>query len=73
MDADQIRRLKPELTRYLKRFDGCFMRRDTRTHFPVYIQGQLSELPGKSCEPMALAADLASVSGSLLLGSRADA
>lgn len=59
MDADQIRRLKPELTRYLKRFDDCFARRDTRAHFPLYIQGQLSDLPGKSCEPMALAAGMA--------------
>jgi SRSO17 transposase len=56
MDADQIRRLKPELTRYLKRFDHCFARRQSRGHFPTYIQGQLSELPAKSCEPMALAA-----------------
>lgn len=59
MDANQIRQLKPELTRYLKRFDDCFARRDTRAHFPVYVQGQLSELPGKSCEPMALAAGVA--------------
>ena len=59
MDADQIRRLKPELTRYLKRLGDCFMRRDTRMHFPVYIQGQLSELPAKSCEPIALAAGMA--------------
>lgn len=59
MDADQIRRLKPELTRYLKRFACCFARRDTRAHFPKYIQGQLSELPAKSCEPMALAAGVA--------------
>lgn len=59
MDADQIRRLKPELTRYLKRFAPCFARRDTRAHFPKYIQGQLSELPAKSCEPMALAAGMA--------------
>lgn len=56
MDADQIRRLKPELTRYLMRFDDCFGRRDTRAHFPVYVQGQLSQLPAKSCEPIALAA-----------------
>jgi len=56
MDAKQIRQLKPKLTRYLKRFDDCFARRDTRAHFPVYVQGQLSELPGKSCEPIALAA-----------------
>lgn len=59
MDANQIRRLKPELTRYLKRFDACFARRDTQAHFPKYIQGQLSELPAKSCEPMALAAGMA--------------
>jgi hypothetical protein len=57
MDADQIRRLKPELTRYLDQFYECFARRDTRAHFPVYVEGQLSELPAKSCEPMALAAD----------------
>jgi SRSO17 transposase len=59
MDADQIRRLKPELTRYFHEFDDCFARRDTRAHFPVYVEGQLSELPGKSCEPMALAAGVA--------------
>jgi SRSO17 transposase len=59
MDAQQIRRLKPELTRYLKRFDHCFTRRESRGHFPTYIQGQLSELPAKSCEPIALAAGVA--------------
>ena len=59
MEADQIRRLKPELTRYLHEFDGCFARRDTRAHFPVYVEGQLSKLPAKSCEPMALAAGVA--------------
>lgn len=59
MDAKQIRQLKPKLTRYLKRFNDCFARRDTRAHFPVYVKGQLSELPGKSCEPIALAAGVA--------------
>ncbi len=29
MDADQIRRLRSELTRYPKRFDNCFARSDT--------------------------------------------
>jgi len=56
MDADQIRRLKPMLTRYLKQFEDCFSRRDTRAHLPVYVGGQLSDLPAKSCEPIALAA-----------------
>ena len=59
MDADQIRRLKPRLSQYLRRFDGCFARRDTRAHLPVYVQGQLSDLPRKSVEPMALQAGAA--------------
>jgi SRSO17 transposase len=59
MDADQIRRLKPALTSYLHEFDDCFSRRDTRAHFPTYVEGQLSDLPAKSCEPMALAAGVA--------------
>lgn len=56
MDADQIRELEPQLTEYLERFADCFGRRDTRAHLPVYVRGQLSELPRKSVEPMALAA-----------------
>jgi SRSO17 transposase len=56
MDAQQIRRLKPKLTEYLARFDDCFPRRDTRKHLPVYVDGQLSELPRKSVEPIALRA-----------------
>ena len=55
MDANQIRRLQPSLERYLKRFDDCFARRDTRAYLPVYVRGQLSDLSEKSCEPMALA------------------
>jgi SRSO17 transposase len=56
MDAEQIRRLEPQLAEFLDRFEDCFARRDTRAHFPVYVRGQLSELPRKSVEPMALAA-----------------
>lgn len=59
MDADPIRRLKPELTRYLDQFCDSFARRDTRAHFPVYVEGPLSEPPSKSCEPMALAVGVA--------------
>jgi len=59
MDAEQIRRLEPMLGKYLGRFEDCFGRRDTQAHFPVYVRGQLSELPRKSVEPMALAAGVA--------------
>jgi len=44
------------LARYLKRFDDCFSRRDTRAYFSTYVEGQLSNLGEKSCEPIALAA-----------------
>ena len=53
MDAEQIRRLKPMLTRHLKRFDDCFARKDTRAHLPVYVEGQLSDLSGKNVEVIA--------------------
>jgi hypothetical protein len=48
MDAEQIRRLQPMLSRYLKLFDDCFSRKDTRKHFSVYVEGQLSDLDRKS-------------------------
>jgi SRSO17 transposase len=56
MDVQQIRTLKPKLRQFLKRFDGCFPRKDTRAHLPVYVSGQLSEIPEKSVEPIALSA-----------------
>ena len=59
MDAEQIRGLKPRLGRYLKQFDGCFARKDTRAHATVYVQGQLSDLDAKSVEPIAVHAGIA--------------
>jgi len=53
MDTREIRKLKPRLTRYLGRFDGCFARKDTRAHLPVYVEGQLSDLNGKNVEAIA--------------------
>jgi SRSO17 transposase len=58
MDAQQIRRLRPMLAGFLKRFDDCFARKDTRAHLSVYVEGQLSDLQRKSVEPIALAADV---------------
>ena len=58
MDAKQIRRLKPMLTRYLKQFDDCFTQRQTRAHWSTYVEGQLSDLGEKSCEPIAIAAGI---------------
>lgn len=59
MDAEQIRRLRPELRRYLREFDDCFSNSATRAHLPVYVRGQLSDLPRKSVEPIALAEGVA--------------
>ena len=59
MDIPQIRSLKPKLRKFLKRFDGCFPRKDTRAHLPTYITGQISDIPEKSVEPIAINAGVA--------------
>ncbi len=59
MDADQIRQLRPALGRYLRQFDDCFGNSCSRAHLPIYIRGQLSNLPRKSVEPIALAEGVA--------------
>jgi SRSO17 transposase len=53
MTAQQILSLKPALSRYLDEFADCFPKFDTRSHLKEYVQGQLSDLPRKSVEPMA--------------------
>lgn len=58
MDAQEIRKLKPMLRVYLNQFDDCFGRKDTRAHFPKYVEGQLSDLERKSVEPIALRVDV---------------
>jgi SRSO17 transposase len=58
MDVQQLSKLKPRLRQFLKRFDDCFPRKDTRAHLPVYISGQLSAIPEKSVEPIAVNADV---------------
>jgi SRSO17 transposase len=59
MDAAEIRQLEPKLDRFLGRFADCFARKDTRAHLGVYVRGQLSNLPQKSVEPIALEAGVA--------------
>ncbi len=62
MDIPQIRKLKPKLKKFLKRFDHCFPRKDTRAHLPTYISGQLSDIPEKSAEPIAINAGALQIS-----------
>ncbi len=54
MDVQQLRKLRPKLRKFLGRFDDCFPRKDTRAHLPVYVSGQLSDIPEKSVEPIAI-------------------
>jgi SRSO17 transposase len=59
MDAQQIRLLEPKLDDFLEHFADCFGRCDTLEHLSTYVRGQLSDLPEKSVEPIALSAGVA--------------
>ena len=56
MNVEQIVSLGPELADFMDEFADCFGRSEPRSHMAQYIRGQLSELPRKSVEPIALAA-----------------
>jgi SRSO17 transposase len=58
MDAGSLAMLLPELESFLGKFDECFLRSEQRASLRCYVKGQLSDLPRKSIEPMALAAGL---------------
>jgi SRSO17 transposase len=56
MDADQISQLGQPLMAFLNEFDDCFGRSEPREHLRTCVCGQLSDLPRKSIEPIALEA-----------------
>src|SRR5262245_3216958 len=58
MDAETIRDLGPELRNYLRQFDHCCSRGESRSYFSAYVQAQWSDLPEKSCGPIAVAAGI---------------
>lgn len=58
MDAKEIAGLGSELMDFLTEFDDCFGRSEPRQHLRTYVSGQLSDLPRKSIEPMALRGDV---------------
>lgn len=58
MDADFAKRMGKELKHFVAEFDDCFGRQEPRDHLRAYIRGQLSDLPRKSVEPIALAAKI---------------
>jgi len=59
MTLDQILELAPALTDFLDEFADCFGRAEPRRHLGHYVRGQLSNLPRKSVEPIALFNDIA--------------
>jgi SRSO17 transposase len=58
MDAREIAGLGSPLMDFLAGFDDCFGRSEPREHLRTYVSGQLSDLPRKSIEPIALSADV---------------
>jgi SRSO17 transposase len=59
MTDQQILSLGPALAKYLREFADCFPHPNTRSHLKEYVEGQLSDLPRKSVEPMAYRAGVA--------------
>lgn len=58
MTANEILALRPRIPEFLRRFEDCFVSESTREHLRVYVQGQFSNLPRKSVEPIAMAAKM---------------
>ena len=58
MSVDQRESLRPALSEFLDEFADCFGRCEPRWKLAKHVRGQLSELPRKSAEPMALAAGI---------------
>jgi len=58
MDATLVKSMGKELKHFVAEFDDCFGRREPRQHLRAYIRGQLSDLPRKSVEPIALEAGI---------------
>lgn len=54
MDAKAIGKTQTRLGGFLHEFADCFGRREPAEHLQTYIRGQLSDLPRKSIEPIAL-------------------
>ena len=57
MDAEEIEELEPQLSDFLDEFEEFFCRPEPRKHLRTYVRGQLSNLPRKSIEPIALDSD----------------
>lgn len=59
VELEALKEVRRNLTHYLKEFKGCVPARHNRAHLRTYVAGQISDLPRKSVEPIALAAGVA--------------
>ncbi len=59
MEVEVLASLRPELDRFARHFDDCIKTRPSQAHLRTYLSGQLSGLPRKSVEPIALQAGVA--------------
>ena len=59
VEIGELKTVRRNLSRFLKQFSGCIKTKQSRAHLRTYVAGQVSSLPRKSVEPMALAAGVA--------------
>ena len=59
VEIDELRRIRRNLDRFLRRFKDCIKTRPSRKHLRTYVRGQVSDLERKSVEPIALAQGVA--------------
>ena len=59
MSLQELKNLGRKLFAFLKLFSDCFASGPGRRLLAVYVQGQLSDVPRKNCEAIALKFDTA--------------
>ena len=59
MEISELTKVRRNLDRFLRRFEGCIKMKATRRHLRTYVRGQVSDLERKSVEPIALEAGVA--------------
>lgn len=59
IELDDLKRLRRELSSFLRKFAVCIKTKRSRSHLATYVSGQISDLERKSVEPIALAAGVA--------------
>lgn len=59
IELNELKLVRSNLSRYLRQYSGCIQTKQSRAHLRTYVRGQISDLPRKSVEPIALAAGVA--------------